>query len=58
MGLVLTAPASMIACLRGAPSARRISMKSMKRTEFRTMMPASAIIPIIDVAVKKAPWIQ
>ena len=27
----------------------------MRRMPFRTMMPARAIIPIMDVAVKKAP---
>src|ERR1035437_5493968 len=32
-------------------------MKSTSRMELRTMMPARAIIPIIDVAVKKAPVI-
>ncbi len=31
------------------------SMKSTSRIELRTMMPASAIMPIIDVAVNCAP---
>ena len=33
-------------------------MKSTSRIELRTMMPASAMKPIIDVAVKAAPSIQ
>ena len=55
IGVVLTAPASMIALFIGAPSFKRISIKSIKRIEFRTIIPAKAIIPIKEVAVKKAP---
>ena len=39
---------------RHAASARRWRMKSTSRIELRTMMPASAMKPIIDVAVKAA----
>ena len=58
IGVVLTAPASIMACFIGIPSFKRISIKSINKTEFRTMTPAKAIIPIKDVAVKKAPKIQ
>ena len=47
-----TAPASITASSSERPSARRTMMKSMRRSELRTTMPASAITPIIDVAVK------
>ena len=52
IGVVLTAPASIIACLIGIPSFNRISIKSINKTEFRTITPANAIIPINEVAVK------
>ena len=39
----------------GTPSAVFRLMKSTSRIELRTMIPASAIMPIIDVAVKFAP---
>ena len=55
MGVVRTAPASIMACLMGIPSLSRIYIKSMINTEFRTITPARAIIPINDVAVKNAP---
>ena len=50
-----TAPASSTALARGMPSARRISIKSTRIIELRTTMPAPAMKPIMDVAVKKAP---
>jgi len=53
-----TAPASMTASLSSRPSANRASIKSINKTLLRTIMPASAITPIIDVAVKKAPNIR
>ncbi len=58
IGLVRTAPASITERSREPPSALLSSMKSMRSTEFLTMIPARAIIPIIEVAVKNAPWIQ
>jgi hypothetical protein len=39
------------------PSRRRSSMKSTRMIELRTMIPAPAMKPIIDVAVKNAPSI-
>ena len=58
IGVVRTAPASIAACFNGMPSAVRRLIKSISNTEFRTMIPAKAIIPIKDVAVKNAPIIQ
>ena len=58
IGVVRTAPASITACFKGIPSATRRFTKSISNTEFRTIIPARAIIPINDVAVKKAPNIQ
>ena len=55
IGVVLTAPASIIACFIGIPSLSLISIKSMSNTEFLTMTPAKAIIPMNEVAVKNAP---
>jgi len=55
MGRKRTAPASTTASSRLAPSRRRISMKSTRMMEFRTTIPAPAMNPIMDVAVKKAP---
>ena len=52
IGVVLTAPASIMACFNGIPSFSRISIKSISKTEFRTITPAKAIIPINEVAVK------
>ena len=52
IGVVRTAPASIMACFKGTPSLSRISIKSISKTEFRTITPAKAIIPIKDVAVK------
>ena len=49
-----TAPASTTASVSGMPSASRSSMKSTRMIELRTTMPAPAMKPIIDVAVKKA----
>ena len=37
------------------PSRRRSSMKSTRMIELRTMMPAPAMKPIIEVAVKNTP---
>ena len=50
-----TAPASTTACSSGSPSRNRSSMKSTRMIELRTTMPAPAMKPIIDVAVKNAP---
>ena len=50
-----TAPASTTACSSGRPSRSRSSMKSTRMIELRTTMPAPAMKPIIDVAVKNAP---
>ena len=58
IGVVLTAPASIIACFIGIPSFNRISIKSISKTEFRTITPAKAIIPMNEVAVKNAPKTQ
>src|SRR5688500_1797668 len=55
MGRKRTDPASIRASRSERPRACASSMKSTSRIEFRTMMPASAIIPIMDVAVKNAP---
>src|SRR6185437_14668056 len=40
---------------RGMPCDRRNSMKSTRMMEFRTMIPAPAMNPIMEVAVKNAP---
>ncbi len=48
-----TAPASRQASRTLIPRARFSWMKSTRRIEFRTTMPASAITPIMPVAVKK-----
>src|SRR6516162_4209892 len=55
IGRKRTAPASTTAASSEPPSRRRCSMKSTRMIEFRTTMPALAINPIIDVAVKNAP---
>jgi hypothetical protein len=47
-------PASITASRSGFPSARRSLMKSTRMIEFRTTMPAPAMKPIIEVAVKNA----
>src|SRR5690606_40512008 len=47
-----------MACFKGIPSAVRRFIKSINNTELRTIIPAKAIIPIKEVAVKKAPIIQ
>ena len=44
-------PLSRIASRSGPPSVRRWRMKSIRMIELRTTIPASAIIPIIAVAV-------
>ena len=58
MGRKRTAPASMTARSMGMPSARRNSMKSTRMMELRTTMPAPAMKPIMEVAVKNAFNIQ
>jgi len=55
IGRKRTAPASTTACSRESPSFNRNSMKSTRMIELRTTMPAPAMKPIIDVAVKNAP---
>ena len=54
MGRKRTAPASITAWSKGMPSLKRSSMKSTRIIEFRTTIPAPAIKPIIEVAVKNA----
>ena len=53
-----TRPAITIASRTLAPSATCDRANSTSRIELRTMMPASAMKPIIDVAVKSAPSSQ
>ena len=55
MGRNRTAPASITARSNGIPSRRPCSMKSTRMIELRTTIPAPAMKPIIDVAVKNAP---
>ena len=52
IGVVLTAPASMIACLMGFHHSIGISIKSINKTEFRTITPANTNHSINEVAVK------
>jgi SAM-dependent methyltransferase len=54
IGAAFIAPASSNATRSTAPSPRRRRMKSTSRIELRTMIPASAINPIIEVAVNGA----
>src|ERR1035441_3474115 len=54
MGRKRTAPASMTAASSAIPSCKRNSTKSTRMMEFRTTIPAPAMKPIIEVAVKKA----
>ena len=58
MGRKRTAPASTTASARGRPWLRRSSIKSTRIIEFRTTIPAPAMKPIMEVAVKKAPRAQ
>jgi multidrug efflux pump subunit AcrB len=55
MGRNRTAPASITASFNGIPSFIRSCIKSTKIMEFRTTIPAPAMNPIMEVAVKKAP---
>jgi hypothetical protein len=55
IGFARAAAASTIAWPKGTPRATCRLTKSTSRIELRTMMPASAIIPIIDVAVNGCP---
>ena len=55
IGRKRTAPDSMHASASERPWLRRSSMKSTRMMELRTTMPAPAMNPIIDVAVKNAP---
>ena len=55
IGRSRTLPASTTASAKDRPRARASSTKSISRTELRTMIPARAMKPIIEVAVKKAP---
>ena len=55
IGLARTAPARITACASSLPAASSTLMKSTSKIEFRTMIPASAIMPIIEVAVNCAP---
>ena len=54
IGLKRIAPASSSAWRNTAPPRARRRMKSTSRIELRTMMPASAMKPIIEVAVNGA----
>ncbi len=58
MGRKRTAPASTTAWASGSPSLIRSSIKSTRMIEFLTTIPAPAMKPIIEVAVKKAPNAQ
>ncbi len=51
MGLARTAPARTTASSNGMPLRTDSLMKSTSSMELRTMMPARAIIPIMEVAV-------
>ena len=55
MGLARMAPARTTASSRVLPERISPSMKSTSRMELRTIMPASAIMPIMEVAVNCAP---
>ncbi len=55
IGTSRTAPALTTAFSSGSPDRSSRLMKSTSRIELRTMMPARAIKPIIEVAVKKTP---
>ena len=55
MGWARTAADCTTASLKAMPCVTCSSMKSTSKMELRTMMPASAIMPIIDVAVNCAP---
>ena len=55
MGLARTCAASITACSNATPALRCCSIKSTSSMLLRTMIPASAIIPIIEVAVNWAP---
>ena len=54
IGRKRTAPASITASSSAMPSCSRSSMKSTRMIEFRTTIPAHAMKPIIEVAVKNA----
>ena len=58
MGRKRTAPASTTASSSGIPWRSFSSMKSTRMIELRTMIPAPAMKPIIEVAVKNAPNTQ
>ena len=47
--------APITACSNAMPALRCCSMKSTSKMLLRTMIPASAIMPIIEVAVNWAP---
>ena len=55
MGLARAAAACMTASCGATPAASRWFTKSTSRIEFLTMIPASAIMPIMEVAVNCAP---
>ena len=55
MGLARIAAAWITASAKSMPPATCSLMKSTSRIELRTMMPARAIMPIIEVAVYCAP---
>ena len=58
IGRKRTAPASTTASSSAIPWRSFSSMKSTRMIELRTMIPAPAMKPIIDVAVKNAPKAQ
>ena len=58
MGRKRTAPASTTASSSAMPWRSFSSMKSTRMIEFRTMIPAPAMKPIMEVAVKNAPKSQ
>ena len=55
IGCARTEQASITAPSSALPLANALLMKSTSRIELRTMIPASAIMPIIEVAVNGAP---
>ncbi len=58
IGLVRALQALITASVTVSPLATSSMEKSTSRMELRTMMPARAMNPIMDVAVKSAPMIQ
>ena len=58
MGFARTLAELMTASRKGVPAVTCIFIKSTNKIEFLTIIPAKAIMPIIEVAVNCAPAIQ